>query len=352
MSEKTEKATPYKLRKNQEQGKVSKSLDINTSVSLFVIVAIAIALWPSVIVELKTWMTRLLLLSPHFMFSVNSIMSLQDKLLSQLISLWSPLALATIITIVICTVAQTGFVFSFTPIKPDMKRLNPIAGFKRLFSIKMLFDTGKNVLKFTLACLLLSLNLKYQLPFYLHLMALSPTHALPFFLSILASLLLQLIMLLFLIAVIDKGYTRWKFAKDNRMSKQEIKDEYRQREGDPKIKLKIKQLHQLQRLKASSFEHIKTADVVITNPTHIAVVLKYDRGRMPAPKVVYKVRGEAVQQVKQLAVRYHIPIIEHKILARMLFSASEINQSIKREHFPMVAQIYKTIYQQKATTAC
>ena len=133
------------------------------------------------------------------------------------------------------------------------------------------------------------------------------------------------------------------------MSKQELKDEYRQREGDPKIKSKIKQLQHQLRQKTASLEQIKTADVVITNPTHLAIVLKYDRGLMPAPKVVCKVQGELVKQVKLLAARHQVPIIENKPLARVLFATSDVNQWVHREHFPMVASIFRDIYRQKAT---
>ena len=165
---------------------------------------------------------------------------------------------------------------------------------------------------------------------------------------LLSKIMLQLLVLLFALAILDALYTRWKFGKDNRMSKQDLKEEYRQREGDPKIKSKIKQLQYQLRQKTASLEKVKTADVVITNPTHFAVVLKYDRGLMPAPKVVCKAQGELVKQVKRLAKRHHVPIIENKPLARLLFAASDLNQWVNREHFPMVAAVFRDIYRKKA----
>ena len=147
--------------------------------------------------------------------------------------------------------------------------------------------------------------------------------------------------------MIDKLYTRWKFAKDNRMSKQELKDEYRQREGDPKIKAKIKQLQQQLRQKTASLEQIKTADVIITNPTHLAIALKYDRGLMPAPKVVCKAQGELVKHVRLLAARHQIPLIENKPFARALFATTDLNQWIGREHFPIAAMIFRDIFRQR-----
>ena len=109
----------------------------------------------------------------------------------------------------------------------------------------------------------------------------------------------------------------------------------------------MKQLQHQLRQKTASLEHVKTADVVITNPTHLAVVLKYDRGLMPAPKVVCKAQGELVKQVKLLAARHHVPIIENKPLARLLFATSDLNQWVNREHFPMVASIFRDIYRKR-----
>ena len=169
--------------------------------------------------------------------------------------------------------------------------------------------------------------------------------------ALIGKLLLQLLLLLFAMAIIDKLYTRWKFSKDNRMSKHEIKEEYRHREGDPKIKSKIRQLQQKLRQKTASLERVKTADVVITNPTHLAIVLAYDSNLMPAPKVVCKAQGDLVKHVKRLAVRHNIPIIENKPFARALFDSVELNQWIQREHFPIAAAILRDVYRLKGTTS-
>ena len=166
--------------------------------------------------------------------------------------------------------------------------------------------------------------------------------------ALFSKLLLQLILILFALAMIDKLYTRWKFAKDNRMSKQEIKDEHKQREGDPKIKSRIRQLQQKMRQKTASLNQVQTADVVITNPTHLAIALKYDRGLMPAPKVVCKAQGELAKHVKLIAARHQIPIIENKTFARALFATTDLNQWITREHFPIAATIFREIFRQRA----
>ena len=347
MSEKTEKATPWKLQKAKEQGQVSKSTELNTCVFMLVLLGVGTALWPSSLFEIKQLITHLFYLTTHLPFSVNSMSQLQQFLLSQLTLLWLPFALAGMLSIILSTIAQTGFVWSGKPLAPDFKRLDIAKGFKRLFSSKLLFDAGKNTLKLSLVFLLLYLSLKHELPALLGFMKTSPANLPSLVIKLISKIMLQLLVLLFALAIIDKLYTRWKFGKDNRMSKQELKDEYRQREGDPKIKSKMKQLQHQLRQKTASLEHVKTADVVITNPTHLAVVLKYDRGLMPAPKVVCKAQGELVKQVKLLAARHHVPIIENKPLARLLFATSDLNQWVNREHFPMVASIFRDIYRKR-----
>lgn len=348
MSERNEKATPYKLQKAKEQGQVSKSTELNTCIFLLIALVVANALWPTSLLHLKKLFIHIFYLNAHTIFSVESMSELQQYLNAKLTFLWLPIALAGMLAIILSTIAQTGFVWSTKPITPDFKRLSIASGFKRLFSTKLLFDAVKNSARLGLVFALLSVSLRHELPVLLGFMKASPIHYTPMLIKLMSKMTLQLLTLLFALAIIDKLYTRWKFGKDNRMSKQELKDEYRQREGDPKVKAKIRQLQQQLRRKTASLEHVKTADVVVTNPTHLAVVLKYDRGLMPAPKVVCKAQGELVKHVKKLAARYHVPIIEHKPCARLLFASTDLNQSIDREHFPMVALIFRELYRKDA----
>lgn len=348
MSEKTEKATPWKLQKAKEQGQVSKSVELTTCLLMLILLGVATALWPSSLLQLKQLITHLFYLTGRLPFSVDTINALQQFLLSQLLLIWLPFAIAGMLTIIVSTIAQTGLIWSAKPLSPDFKRLDLVKGFKRLFSSKLLFDAGKNSIKLSLVFVLIYFSIKHEIPGLFHFMKTNPTHIPSLSIRLLSKISLQLLILLFFMAMIDKFYTRWKFAKEQRMSKQDLKDEYKQREGDPKIKSKIKLLQHQLRQKTASLEQIKTADVVITNPTHLAIVLKYDRGLMPAPKIVCKAQGELVKQVKALAKRHHVPIVENKPLARILFTTSELNQWVNREHFPMVASIFREIYRQKA----
>jgi len=347
MSDKTEKATAYKLQKAKEKGQVSKSIELTTSFFLIAMLIASTALWPS-LARLIALLTHLLDLTTRFSLTFDNLLKLKHFILANLLNLWLPFALATVLSLILASLSQTGFVWTIVPLKPDFKRLNPIQGLKRLFSTKMLVDTAKGGLKLCLAFALIIFILQHDFAFLLKLMALNPAEYPPLIKALLCKAILQLLALLFALAMLDKGYVNWKFKKDQRMSKQEVKDEYRQREGDPKIKAKIKQLQLQIRQQTAALQHLKTADVVITNPTRLAIALKYDRSCMPAPKVVCKAQGELAAQFRTLAQRHNIPLIENKAFARALNATVELNQWIGQEHFPTAALIFREIYRQRS----
>lgn len=347
MTEKSEKATPYKLQKSKEKGQVSKSIELTTSLSLLVMLGMITALWPKVLFELKAIMTQLLKQAFNTPFKLDYIANLQNHFLSKLVSLWLPFALATILTIILVTIAQTGLVWSFSPLIPDFKRLNWAQGFKKMFSMKTCFEAIKSCIKLCLASLLLYYLITDNVSQILQLAFENPNQNAFFMMNILLKILFKLLLLLTSLAIFDLLYTRWKYGKDNRMSKQEVKDEHKQREGDPKIKAKIKQLQFQLRQKATSLKEVKSADVVITNPTHLAIALKYDRNSMPAPKVVCKAQGEMVAQVKSIAYQHGVPIIENKLFARALYHSVELNQCLSNDLFPVAAGIFREIYSQR-----
>ncbi|MBA2655968.1 MAG: EscU/YscU/HrcU family type III secretion system export apparatus switch protein [Tatlockia sp.] len=347
MTEKTEKATAYKLQKAREKGQVSKSIELNTTVLLVVLIIVGYVLWPKLLYQLKLIMTHLFYLAPRFSPSITNIIKLSQFLIGKLASIWLPFAMAAILSICLSTIAQTGFTWSMHPLLPDLKRLNLAEGFKRLFSSKLLFDAIKTILKLSLVFFLILLSLSQEMPTLLKLMRIAPTEHPLLIINLTIKLLLQLLSLLFVLALVDKIYSRWKFNKDNRMTKHELKEEYRQREGDPKIKVKIKQLQQQLRQRTSALNQVKQADVVVINPSHLAIALKYERNTMPAPKIVCKAQGELAKQVKILAKRHNIPLIQNKAFARALFARSELNQWIGQEHFPVAAQIFREIYRQR-----
>lgn len=347
MSEKTEKATPYKLQKAKEKGQVSKSIELNTCMSLLLLLAMVTALWPKHLTELRVMLKQIIHLAASLHFTPDTIGSLYHLLLSKLLSMWLPLALTGCLGIILTSIAQTGLIWSMTPIIPDFKRLNPVQGFKKITSLKTCFDAVKSMLKLIMVSLVFYLAVYQQLTSLLQSMHSQPSQVPELMMGFLLTLLFKILITLTLIAVLDTYYSRWKFNKDNKMTKQEVKDEYKQKEGDPKVKSKIKQLQAQLRQKTASLKQIQSADVVITNPTHLAIALKYDRSSMPAPKVVCRAQDKMVIEVKKIARKHGIPIIEHKAFARLLYQTTELNQFIAKELFPTAAAIFRTLYQQR-----
>ncbi|KTC68295.1 flagellar biosynthetic protein FlhB [Legionella birminghamensis] len=345
MTEKTENATAYKLKKAKEKGQVSKSADlINTSQLLICLLLLCItgaSTWQQII----QLCSQQFLLAGHLVFSVSKISSLMRLLITGLLTLWMPFALILIATAMITSILQTGFVWSAAPLTPKFERLNPVSGFKKLFSSKLLFDLLKNLLKITLVSVLGFYSLQYMQASLVELSGLMPRQLPLAMFHLLLKLLGPILTGLFIISLVDKLYTRKKFAKEQRMSKQEVKEEYRQREGDPKIKSRIRQLQFELRKRSASFEQVKNADVVITNPTHYAIALKYDRMTMPAPKLVCKGQDEQARMIRKLALRHQVPLIENKAFARHLYASVDLNQWIRREHFPIAAAIYRQLGQ-------
>lgn len=347
MSEKTENATPYKLEKAKEKGLVSKSIELNTCSSLLVLLGLINSLWPQQLKDIQSVTTHLLYLATHMHLTLDTISHLHQLLLSKLLTLWLPFALAAVISVVLSTVLQTGFVWSMTPIIPDFKRLDVVQGCKRLFSINTMVALVKSIFKLMVASTLLYLIFKNQLATILHFMFIPAPHAPQLMMHFILKTLFQLIAALLCFAFIDTMYSRRMFLKKQKMTKQEIKDEYKQKEGDPKIKNKIKQLQFQLRQKTSALKQVETSDLIITNPAHLAIALKYERQSMPAPKVVYKAQDELVLPVKALARKHNIPIIENKLCARMLYHSTELNQYIGKELFPLIAPLFRELYQQQ-----
>lgn len=345
--EKTEKATPYKLEKNREKGQVSKSVDLTAVTTLATAILLITVFWQKDL-RLLSMTTRQYLISiAQFNVSIDSITALFNHALRDSLWMLSPFALVLTLVIVIITILQSGFVFSTQPLVPNFKRLNPVSGVKKLWSVKLAFDSGKNCIKLLVASILIGRFILQHMKEFGQFTYSAPTTYPYHLMHILITLACQLCFLLAVFALLDLLFTRWKYGRDNRMSKQEIKDEHKQREGDPKIKAKIRQLQKDFRARTASVQQVKEADVLITNPTHIAIALKYDRLTMPAPKVICKAAGDLAAIARREARKYQIRIIEDKPFARALFQAVQLNQYIDETFFPVAAAIYNQLYKQQ-----
>jgi len=346
--DRNEPATPFKLREARKRGQVSKSLEINSLLILSAALLVIYALGEQIIAR-QLFLCRSLLsvASPLEMTGARSL-GLFEFTVESLSSILWPLLGILVLTGVLANLFQTGPVFSFFPLKPDMSRLNPVNGFKRLFSKKMLFETIKTIIKMIIFGFVLYFAIVALLPALMSMVDLDPRAFPILLLKHGRGMTFKLLLVVLLIALIDLLYSRWDFAQQMKMSRREMKEEVKRREGDPQIRMRRRQLQKEAVKRAGAIQRVPEADVLITNPTHLAVALKYERGEMVTPRLIAKGAGELAVQMRQIARSNDVPIVENKSLARRLFNKVGIDQGIPGTFYPEVARILAWIYLQRA----
>jgi flagellar biosynthesis protein FlhB len=335
----TEQATPFKLEEARKQGQVAKSLDFNTLVMIWGLLGLATIWGASAWTELAQISRELFSGSADLPVTLGGS-SWMGGVLRAFIGLMAPVLIVGAVLAVLANLVQTGPVFTFKPLKPKGERINPIAGFKRIYSMKLLFDAFKSLLKLGIlggVAAAFFWALWPQLP-----AAESPDTGVvqSWFGTNAIALLFRLGLALVLIGLLDLLYTRHKFNKDMMMSRRELKEEHKRREGDPLIRAKIRELQRENLKQSASVKRVPEADVLITNPEHLAIALKYQRGSMAAPIVLAKGADSWAAEMRALARRHSIPIYERKPLARQLFRLGSPGNPIPAESYLDVARIY------------
>ncbi|VVE90683.1 EscU/YscU/HrcU family type III secretion system export apparatus switch protein [Pandoraea bronchicola] len=338
--DRNEQATPHKLRKAREKGSVGKSADVPAAVVFTVAVAYAHANAWEVInrflaIEQRLFAAIRIASEQGSIFSV----ALWKSVIGELSGLVFPLLFFVCIAGVLANVVQTGPVFAPKALTIDMMRLNPMTGLKKLFSMRSLFDTARALVKFSALAIVTYLALEHVAPSLVSLAALPPQGALRLFLGDLTSIGLATAAALACLAVLDFAYSRREFGKQMRMSKREVKDESKQREGDASIRARLKAMRREMLAKMNSVADTRDADVVITNPTHFAVALRYEHGVMTSPQILSKGTGQMAWMIRTIAMRRAIPIVQNPPLARELYFRAHIGQHVPTHTYAQVARI-------------
>ena len=345
--DKTEQATPFKLREAKRRGQVAKSLEFNSMMVIFFLLAIS-AIWAKTMIGDLFDVNRDLLANAHSQeFSIAAIIELFKEIMFGLLVVLLPVFLGMIVISVLMNFFQTGPVFSFFSIKPDFKKLNPVTGFKRVFSKKMLFEAFKSLIKLAFFASILFMVIRSLIPDISRLMDTDPNSYVLMLLNLAVRLILALAIAVMLVAILDMLYTRWDFAKKMMMSRRELKDEIKRREGDPHVKQKMKEVQREAAKRTQSLQRVPEADVLITNPTHYAVAIKYDKSKMNAPFVIAKGAGSLAQKIKFQARKHSVPVIERKQLARELFRETDINEPVSEKVYAELAKILIWAYRQR-----
>ncbi len=337
--DRTEPATPSKLRDARRRGQVAKSLEINSLFLLSTAVCIFYLLGESMMTELLAMNTALFSQAHQVSMQPIELVNWFESMIGQLIAIFWPFMVAIMFMAVVMNMAQVGPIFSFYPLKPDMQRLNPVAGFKRLFSAKLLFESTKTLIKMCLFAVVIYFAIAGLLPSLVGLMDTGPQRYATFLLDNTNLMAFKLLGVLFFVALLDLLYTRWDYSKKMRMSRREMKEEVKRREGDPLIRAKIKELQREAAKRAGSLQKVPDADVLITNPTHFSIALVYQRGVMAAPRMIAKGAGELALKMREIATQQGVPVIENRLLAQKLFKTIELDHPISEDLYPAVAKI-------------
>lgn len=341
--DRTEQATPFRLEEARKKGNVPKSMDFTSWSVVTIAYVILFTLGVGMLTEAIQLSAFFLSQAGNVDLSVTNVTAIFSGTIDTGLSAVWPLWLALFVGAMAAILSNSGLVFSFFPLKPDMKRLNPVEGFKRVFSMKMLFEAVKTFFKLAVVISVITYVVFFTMSDRLVFHGMEPVQVINGLIRESGYLLIVLLVAFAPIFIFDLAYSRYDYTKKMRMSHRDIKNENKRRDGDPEVKSKRRQLQQELSAQLSSVSNVSSADVVITNPTHIAVALKYNRNSMVAPTVVSKGAGEHAVAIRNAARKHGVRIIENKSLARGLYRNVRINSPITPEYFPKVASIYNSL---------
>ncbi|MBI9087726.1 MAG: flagellar biosynthesis protein FlhB [Desulfobacterium sp.] len=347
--EKTEDASSRKLDKAREEGQVTKSTEIPSVVVLMAGV-VALYVFASFIYQrsLAVLHDGLSFASVPLLSDVEAVHLLLRSTQSMFIIL-APLLGAVFVAAFVSNVIQVGFVISWKAIAPKLSRIDPIKGAAQKFSSRAFMEFIKSILKIIIIFAVSYLVVKSEIYNIVRLYDHSVGEILIYILKIAYEIFVKVVLVMVVLAVLDYAFQKWKFLDDQKMTKQEVKDEHKQTEGDPQVKSRIRQL-QADAARKRMMADVPDADVVVTNPTRLAVAIKYDGMTMEAPTVVAMGAGAVAANIRRIAQENDVPLVENKVLARNLYKIMEVGQEVPSELFQAVAELLAQVYKLKGKT--
>jgi len=345
--EKTEEPTPHRLREARERGQVAKSREITTAfvllLSYFLFRYMGEFMWHEL-----TGMSHLILEQiPNAKdFSLSFVGYIMLMGIRGLAFTVAPIFGISFLATFLAEALQTGFLFSADPLTPRLERISPAEGFKRIFSLQGFVELIKSIIKIIIVFYISWFAVKDSLPLIMSLVESSPWQAIIVGASIAYRIAIRVGLFYVAIAILDYLYRRWEYMRNLRMTRQEIKEEYKRLEGDPLIKQRMRDLQRqiaYQRMMAA----VPQADVVVTNPTHIAVALLYQVQKMKAPQVLAKGERLIAEEIRKIAEEARVPVVENEPLARSIYRTTKVGQQIPPELYQAVAEVLAFVYKLK-----
>ncbi len=350
--EKTEPATAKKLQDVRKDGQTAKSKELITAISLmslFILIKIYVGVvgqkFTGVFKDIYGTFQKVADSSDNGMRMADAVSSVREVLMSS-ISIAVPIFIVAVVVGILCNSLQQKWMVTAKPLQPKMSKISPASGFKRIFSFRQLFELIKSIAMMLVIGIMSYVTIKDKVNILLTFYDISLNAALETVGDIIVDLGIKISAVFLIIGFVDLIYQKFKFKNDNMMTKQEIKDEYKNTEGDPQVKGQIRRkMAEISRRRM--MEQLPEADVVITNPTHFAVALKYEPDSGKAPVVIAKGADYLAFQIKDKARECNIEIVENKPLARMLYHNVDIGMEIPPELYQVVAEILAKILQPK-----
>ncbi|MBS0208099.1 MAG: flagellar biosynthesis protein FlhB [Planctomycetes bacterium] len=345
-SDKTQEATPYRREQAREQGQVARSADLTSALVLLGAVGVLSWLGMSLVTYFGGFAGDSLGGQAWLSMDTSTACAINNDLLQRLALVILPILGLVMLWDVTVTMLQVGIMFLPQKLAPDISRIDPLAGFGRVFSLQSAVRLLMGLIKIAVVAAVAYVCISNEQDRILSLADLTPSQIGAYILESLSTLGFKLGLALFVIAVLDYGFQWWKQEQDLRMTSQEVREELKNLQGDPQIAARRKQVQRelvKQRLKAV----IPKADVVITNPTELAVALEYQPDKMNAPVVLAKGAGELAQQIRRLALEHGVTIVERKPLAQLLYKEVDVGRPIPNQAFAAVAEILAYVYQLK-----
>lgn len=350
--DKTEEPTAKKLSDARKEGQVAKSTELVTGASLltlFLVLKIFTGYIGGVFLEGFVINFNYIGMYSKDNFGYQTMTGMLFEAAKLMLLAVLPVMVAAFLVAFIVNAMQVKWEPTAKPLMPKLSRLNPISGFKRIFSLDKIIELLKAIIKIIIIVYICYSTLEDEWELIIELYEYNLLQGLSIILKVITDLGIKISALFLIVGFADLIYQKFKFKKDLRMTKQEVKDEYKQQEGDPQVKGKIKsKMQEVSRRRM--MQSVPEADVVITNPTHLAVALKYDKESSDAPVVVAKGADYLAEKIKEVARQNDVQIIENKPLARMLYHNVELMDQIPPQLYQMVAEILAEVYKIKNKT--
>lgn len=344
--EKTEQATPKRREDARRKGQVARSSELSSIAILATGLLALSGLGPYMFDQLGIFIIDALTNGMTVEINSTNLYLHTGSWVLGYARIVVPIVALLVVAALGVNYAQVGVLFTLQPLTPKAERISPFSGIKRIFSSKGLVELAKSLFKIGAVVYVTYLTISADMNNLVAYMDMGVGQIFTLSGDITLTLAFRIVLLLLIMAILDYSFQRWDYEKNLRMTRQEVREEVKQQEGDPMMRSRVRNL-QREMSQQRMMDDVMTADVVVTNPTHVAVALKYDMENMPAPLVVAKGQRLVAQRIKEIARDAGIPLVENKPLARALFKVVQIGDEIPEDLFKAVAQVLAFVFQLK-----